>query len=146
MDILVYVMLYINHLNTEYLDTPFTWIRDSMGVWYSNGKVTWLSDHHSNTRSFDNQTQIYHLNTRQVRIQMVTVCCLCQVKTLGCFTDSLLSQSFGQNAKIDRISIVTQLPLFTKREKKEITNCDISSRGGLEVELWTDNIVFIWSR
>ena len=64
-----------------------TWIPDSMGVWYSKGKVTWLgeafkyrtfwtinrlfsvrfSDHYSNTRLFDNRTQIYHLNTRLVR-------------------------------------------------------------------------------
>ena len=57
-----------------------------MGVWYSNGsQATWwtiwfqtfwtinrlfsvqFSDHHSNTGPFDNWTQIYHLNTRQVR-------------------------------------------------------------------------------
>ena len=63
-----------------------TWIPDSMGVQYSNGKVTWLgrpfkyqtiwtinslfsiqfSDNHLNTGPFDNRTQIYHLNTRLV--------------------------------------------------------------------------------
>ena len=56
-----------------------------MGIWYSNGKVTWLgrpfkyqtflpknrlfqfSDHHSNARLFDIWTQIYHSNTRLVQ-------------------------------------------------------------------------------
>ena len=57
-----------------------------MGVHYSNVKVMWLGrpfkyrtfwtinrlfsvrffDHHSNTGPFNNRTQIYHLNTRQV--------------------------------------------------------------------------------
>ena len=65
----------------------FIWILDSMGVWYSNGKVKWLggpfkyrtfgtinrlfsvwfSDHHSNTGPFDCQAQIYHFCTRLVR-------------------------------------------------------------------------------
>ena len=33
----------------------------------------WFSDHHSNTGSFDNRTQIYHSNTRYIYIEMVTV-------------------------------------------------------------------------
>ena len=31
------------HLNTEHMNTRFIWIPDHMGVQYSNGKVTWLS-------------------------------------------------------------------------------------------------------
>ena len=66
---------------------PNTSKLDSMGVRYSNGKVTWLvepfeyqtfwkinrpfsvhfSDHHFNDGLFDNWTQIYHLNTRLVQ-------------------------------------------------------------------------------
>ena len=61
---------------------PDTWIPNSMGIQYSNGIVTYLADHsntrhlghdrffpvrfsvhHLNTRPFDNQTHIYHLNT-----------------------------------------------------------------------------------
>ena len=57
---------YSNHLNTEHLNTWFIWIPDSMGVWYSNGKLTWLADH-SNAIYFDKPTQIYHSNTRLVR-------------------------------------------------------------------------------
>ena len=72
--------------DTGHLNTRFIWIQDSMGVWYSNGKVTWLggpfkyrtfwtintlfsvrfSDHLLNTRPFENRTQIYHSNTRLV--------------------------------------------------------------------------------
>ena len=33
---------YSNHLNTKHPNTRFIWILDSMGVWYSNGSVTWL--------------------------------------------------------------------------------------------------------
>ena len=33
---------YSYHLNTKHLNTTFIWILDSMGVRYSNGKVTWL--------------------------------------------------------------------------------------------------------
>ena len=33
---------YNSHLNTLHLKTAFIWILDSMGVWYSNGKVKWL--------------------------------------------------------------------------------------------------------
>ena len=33
---------YSNHLNTKHLNIGFIWIPDSMGVWYSNGSVTWL--------------------------------------------------------------------------------------------------------
>ena len=78
---------YINHLNTEHLNTRCIWILDSMGDRYSNGKVKWLggpfkyrtlgtinrlfsvwfSDHHSNTGPFDYQAQIYHFCTRLVR-------------------------------------------------------------------------------
>ena len=74
-----YVFLFSNHLNTK------TWIPDSIGVRYSNGKAMWLgrtfeywkfwtinrlfsvwfSDHYSNT-TFDNRTKIYYLNTRLV--------------------------------------------------------------------------------
>ena len=65
---------------------PNTWIPDSMGVRYSNGKVTWLGgpfeywtfwtinkffslrfSYHPNIGPFDNRTQIYHLNTRLVQ-------------------------------------------------------------------------------
>ena len=78
----------LNPLEMEYISVTIwisnTWILDSMGVRYSNVKITWLcrtfwtrdiifsvrfSDHHLNTRPFDNRTQIYHLNTRH----MVTV-------------------------------------------------------------------------
>ena len=33
---------YSSYLNTEHMNTGFIWIPDSMGVWYSNGKVTWI--------------------------------------------------------------------------------------------------------
>ena len=76
--------LYSNHLNTQHMNPRFIWIPDSMGVWYLNGKVTWLgipfdyrnildhkqafsvwfSDQHLSTGPFDYRTQIYHLNTR----------------------------------------------------------------------------------
>ena len=69
-----------NHLDAKHLNT-------GLGVRYSNGKVVWLgrpfeswtfrtinrpfsvrfSDHNSKTGPFDNQTKIYHLNTRPVR-------------------------------------------------------------------------------
>ena len=83
---LVNLCKYSNHLNTVHLNARFFWILDSMGVQYSNGKVTWLgrlfkyqafctinrlfsvrfSDHHSNTGPFDMRKQIQHLKTRLV--------------------------------------------------------------------------------
>ena len=78
---------YSNHMNTKHMNNRFIWLPDSMGVWYSNGKVKWLgrpfkswtfwtiyrffsvqlSGHHLKTWPFDNQTQIYYLETRLVR-------------------------------------------------------------------------------
>ena len=43
---------YSNHLNTEHLNTGFIWIPDSMGVHYSNGKVTHDFPNHLNTGHF----------------------------------------------------------------------------------------------
>ena len=37
-----FYITYSNHLNTEHLNIWFIWILYSMGVQYSNGKVTWL--------------------------------------------------------------------------------------------------------
>ena len=76
------------------LYTVTIWIPDTMGVWYSNGKVMWLgwsfeyrtfwtinrlfsfqfSDCHLTTKPFDNWTQIYHLNTRLVRFFLNKTC------------------------------------------------------------------------
>ena len=42
--------MYSNHLNTKHLNTGFIRIPDSMGVQYSNGKVTWFC------RPFEYQT------------------------------------------------------------------------------------------
>ena len=76
----------VQRVTTVTIWIPNTRIPDSMGVRYSNGKVTWLggpfkyqtfwtinrlfsvrfSDHHLNTGPFDNWTLIYHLNTRLV--------------------------------------------------------------------------------
>ena len=85
---LLFITVRIKHCVTVTMRLPDTWITNSIGVRYSNGKVTWrdladhlntwcfgpktdffslVSNHHMNTRPSNNRTQIYYSNNRLVR-------------------------------------------------------------------------------
>ena len=105
-------MVYSNHLITEHLKTRFTWDQTLCmsgiqmlnvtwrTIWipdildHNQAFSVWFSDHHSNTGSFDNRTQIYYSNTRLDGIQMVTVFHT-KAKSRSCF-DFNFSFYFGQ--------------------------------------------------